>query len=32
MTRALVGAIGREPRLKLAGSATPTLQAVPAPA
>jgi hypothetical protein len=32
MTRAFVAAVGREPRLKLAGSATPMLQAVPAPA
>jgi hypothetical protein len=32
VTRALVEAIGREPRLKLAGTGTPTLQAVAAPA
>lgn len=29
MSRAVVEAIGREPRLKLAGSGTPTIQAVP---
>ncbi len=32
VTRALLDAIDREPRLKLVGSGTPTIQAVPEPA